>query len=159
MGIPFSFLAVGTVELGLGARPICLRARNRLCWAIQKGWSNLALGYWRRQGTNNWISTASSWTLSTPTAYFALLDWYFQHSHSLFWLLGNAEALVVRRPSQTCGHRSQLSYTQTHIPTNKRFSYTINLCLTVRRLRTATVTWGSTFTQHVLYSRWHHYTH
>ena len=110
MGIPFSFLAVGTVELGLGARPICLRARNRLCWAIQKGWSNLALGYWRRQGTNNWISTASSWTLSTPTAYFALLDWYFQHSHSLFWLLGNAEALVVRRPSQTCGHRSQLSY-------------------------------------------------
>ena len=50
------------------------------------------------------------------------------------------------RYSQTCGHRSQLSYTRTHIPTNKRFSYTVNLCLTVRQLRTATATSGSTLT-------------
>ena len=50
------------------------------------------------------------------------------------------------------GCRSQLSCTRTHIPTNKKFSYTVQLCLTElivlcrsSQLRTATATSGSTF--------------
>ena len=43
------------------------------------------------------------------------------------------------------GCRLQLSCTRTHIPANKRFSYAVNLYLTVRQLRTATASSGSTF--------------